>query len=270
MTSFGDTLTRVRVEKPKEKKPKLEDTDASSYFGTSNKIKRTAAPPPRKPPPTKKKRQEDDDFVVDDDEFDFDEDVMQEIENSQPAKVTTSTNGTKKGNATPTPTKTATATVKDEPKITPTKRKAAVVKSDDEDEFLDPKPAPKTSTRTTPKKPKPAIATAKKESPAPKKTPPKLAPAAKLALPKAPPKTTPKAAKKEQNEDAEGDLQRKAILESVEKVDLPDIAAPSGDTKFNFRAMAARPGPQAAGSKEIPVGNEDCLTVNTPLVHSDN
>lgn len=44
------------------------------------------------------------------------------------------------------------------------------------------------------------------------------------------------------------------------------LAYPKGSTnlRFNFRAMAARPGPQAAGSKEIPVGNEDCLTVWLP------
>jgi len=192
---------------------------------------------------------------------------MQEIENSQPAKGTTSTNGTKKGNSTSTPTKTATATVKEEQKTTPTKRKAEVVKSEDEAEFL---PAPKTSSRLTPKKPKPATATVKRESPPPKKTPTKPAPAAKPAPLKAASKTTPKAAKKEQNEDTEGDLQRKAILESVETVGLPDITPPSGDTKFNFRAMAARSGPQAAGSKEIPVGNEDCLTVYVFFVLSDN
>lgn len=226
-----ERIDRDRVEKPKEKKPKLEDTDASSYFGTSNKIKRTAAPP-RKPPATKKKVEEDDDFVVDDDDFDFDEEVMEEIETSQPAKGATSTNGTKKGSAKSTPTKASTTPVKQEPKSTPTKRKAYKVESDDEDEFLDPIPAPEPSTRSTPKKSKPAPTAVKKESPPPKKTPTKSAPTGtKAAPPKAAPKTTPKPVKKEQNEDSEGDLQRKAILEKVETVDLPDIVPPSGDTK---------------------------------------
>ena len=84
-----------RIEKPKEKKLKLEDTDASSYFETSNKIKRTAAPPRKTQ--TQKKIEDDDDFIVDDDDFDFDEDLIEEIENTQCATAT-STNGTKKEN----------------------------------------------------------------------------------------------------------------------------------------------------------------------------
>ena len=125
-------VTYVRVEKPKEKKPKLEDTDASSYFESSNKVKRTAVP--QRKAQTRKKKIEDDDFIVDDDDFEFDETLIQEIEKSQPAEPTT-TNGTKKENTKATPKKAAPTTKKEDIK-TPTKRKSEVVSS--EDEFIDP------------------------------------------------------------------------------------------------------------------------------------
>jgi hypothetical protein len=148
---------------------------------------------------------------------------MQEIENPRPA-TTTSTNGTKKEVAKTTPTKA----VKNE--ATPRKRKVEVVSS--EDEFVDPKPAPKTDKplRSTPKKTK----LSETKSPAKKvvtpvtKTSPKAAP---KAVPKAAPKSAAKSTKKAAVDDTEGDLERKAILESVETVDLPDTE-PAGDTKY--------------------------------------
>ena len=148
---------------------------------------------------------------------------MQEIENTQPA-TKTSANGTKKENAKNTPTKA----VKKE--ATPRKRKVEVVSS--EDEFVDPKPEPKKdkSLRSTPKKAKPSEITspAKKVVTPVTKTPPK--PAAKAA-PKSTPKPAPRSTKKADVDDIEGDLERKAILESIQTVELPDIE-PAGDSKY--------------------------------------
>ena len=237
--------------------PKLKDVDPASYFKNSNKIERTTGPPPKRQP---KKNQEDDDFVVDDDDYDLDEDLMQEIEYSQPVKSPASTNGKKKENKGSTPTKKTTG--KTESVKIPSKRKAEA--SSDEDEF---KPALKIekTPKSTPKKPKPSTSasTAKKEAAPPKPTSPK--PAAKATS-----KTTPKASKKKESTETEEDLERKAILESVETVVLPDAAPSAGGKyvisclylpRFDYRAMVSRPGPQAPGSKEIPVGNEECLTV---------
>jgi hypothetical protein len=149
---------------------------------------------------------------------------MQEIENTQPA-TKTSANGTKKENAKNTPTKAL------KKETTAIKQKAEVNSS--EDEFVDPKPAPKVdkSLRSTPKKAKPSetISPAKKVMPI-TKTPPK---AATKAAPKTTPKPAPRSTKKADVHDTEGDLQRKAILESVETVDLPDTE-PAGDTKYTL------------------------------------
>lgn len=150
---------------------------------------------------------------------------MQEIEKTQPT-TTTASNGTKKENAINTPTKA----VKKE--ATPTKRKVEAISS--EDEFVDPKPAPKTdkSLRSTPKKAKPSetMPPAKNVTPV-TKTPPKPAPkAAAKVTPKSAPKPAPRSTKKAGMDEKE-DLERKAILESIETVDLPDIE-PAGDTKY--------------------------------------
>jgi replication factor C subunit 1 len=132
-------------------------------------------------------------------------------------------------------------------KETPSKRKVVEVDSEDDDDFIR---APKIaqSSRLTPKKPAPAKPPPIKKEPV--KTPTK-----------APAKAAPKAAKTSKKPDEEvEDAARKAILDSIETVGLPDTEPPT-DGKFNFRAVAARPGPQALGSKEVPVGEEDCLTV---------
>lgn len=197
----------------------LEDTDASSYFETSNKIKRTAVPPRKA---RAKNKTKDDDFVVDDDDFEFDEDLMQEIESSQPTKAPT-TNGSHKDKPKSSPTKTVTAAKKDAVKKTSTKRKVDVVSS--EDEFLDPKPVPKDlkPVRVTPKKSKSSESTltAKKDEIAPtKKTPTNVAP-----------KPAPKTTKKSEPDEAEDDLGRKAILDSIETVALPDTE-PADETKY--------------------------------------
>jgi len=182
---------------------------------------------------------------------------MQEIESSQPAP---NPNGARNG----IPTRSTAVDKKETPvkkkpvakTTTPAKRKGIEVESSD-DEFLDPKPARQVdkSSRPTPKKGK-AVETLPKKEPA--KTPTKTST-------KSPAKsTTTKQSKKVvDKEDTDGDAERKAILDSVETVKLPD-PAPSTDGKFNFRDVAARPGPQALGSKEIPVGAEECLTVSPP------
>jgi hypothetical protein len=187
---------------------------------------------------------EDDDFVIDDDDFEFDDDVMQEIET--PAKMA-STNGhkndttkspprkssipankdTEKGKS--TPTKSASVVKKETPKRTPTKLKAEVASS--EDEFVDPKSVakPDKSSRSTPKKAKPSepTPTVKTEAPLPK-TPAK---ASTKTAAKTAPKSAPRAKKSEVKEPEE-DLERKAILQSVETVALPDVEPPAGDTKY--------------------------------------
>jgi hypothetical protein len=191
-----------------EKKVKLEDTDASTYFGTSNKINRTAVPPRKKGTA----KRENDDFIVDDDEFEFDNDLMEEIET--PATVRNSTNGVKRENVKTTSSEPATKrTVKSEP----AKRKLEVT-SDEEDDFVDPKPAPKT-TRSTPKKAKPEVPQVTKEPTPAKKTPIKT-----------PSKPVSKATKKPDPKNAEEDPERKAILENIETVALPE-AESTGDTK---------------------------------------
>jgi hypothetical protein len=194
--------------------------------------------------------QDDGDFVVDDAEFEFDDELMQELETPQTTSNGTKTNG-KSENSKPASPKTVK---KEEPKPAPAKRKAKDDSSDDDD-F---KPAPR-ATRSTPKKPKLVEASVKKEEPI--KTPTKAANKSTQRTPKG----TSKASSKQDAKEEE-DSQRKAILNSVETVALPDIEPPKGETKFNYRAMAARPGPQNPGSKEIPVGEEDCLTV--PFTHS--
>lgn len=153
---------------------------------------------------------------------------MQEIENSHPRQQT-STNGTKKENVKATPTKASPSKKKEVTKTTPTKRKAEVTSS--EDELLDSKPAPKIekSTRSTPKRAKPSEPSpVKKEAtpPPPKKTPTKQAP-------KPAPKSASKPTKKGDVDDTEGDLERKTILESIETIDLPDVA-PQSDKKYTL------------------------------------
>ena len=214
-------------EKPKEKKRKLEDTDATSYFETSNKIKRVAVPAPKpKTKPVKKAQEYDDDFIVDDDDFDFDDDVMKEIEVPQSTKIATNTNGTKVNGKEPMAAKTASPkTVKKEdrkPAPAPAKRKADEVSSG-EDEFMEPKPVRKTdrSSRSTPKKAK--VAETVKEEPlakSPAKPPVKTAP------------RTPKAVKKQEANEEEEDTERKAILENVETVALPDVEPSKGESKY--------------------------------------
>lgn len=147
---------------------------------------------------------------------------MQEIEKSQPA-TTTSTNGTRKENAKNTPTKA----VKKE--ATPKKRKAEVLSS--EDEFIDPKSAPKTDKphHSTTKSFETTSPVKKVVTPATKKSPR----AVSKVGPKSTAKPAPKSTKKAGLDDAEGDLERKAILESIETVDLPDIE-PGGDTKYHL------------------------------------
>lgn len=196
------------------KKPKSEDVDASSYFGSANKIKRTPAPPPK----TKvKKKQEDEDFVVDDEDFEIDEDLMQEIETSKPVKPTTSTDGTKNKNGKYTPTKPS--------KATPSKRKIEAISSDDDDDF---KPAPKIekSSKSSPRKPKPSemAKTVEREALPPNSTPEK--PQTKSTS-----KTMSKSSKKTEAKEPKEDLERKAILESVQTVALPDVA-PSAGAKY--------------------------------------
>lgn len=44
----------------------------------------------------------------------------------------------------------------------------------------------------------------------------------------------------------------------------------SANFRFDYRAMVSRAGPQAVGSKEIPVGNEECLTVLPLILQSNN
>jgi len=142
-------------------------------------------------------------------------------------------NDTKKENVKVTPTKAASSKKKKATKTTPTKRKADMISS--EDELIDPKPSPKIekSTRSTPKKaklsePSPVKKEAATAPPAPappKKTPTKPAP-------KPASKSTAKPTKKGDVDDTEGDFERKAILESIETVDLPDVDPPS-DKKYN-------------------------------------
>jgi hypothetical protein len=160
---------------------------------------------------------------------------MQELENSHPTQPT-STNGTKKENVKAIPTKASPLKKKEATKTTPKKWKAEVISS--EDELVDPKPAPKIekSTRSTPKKAKPSEPSpAQKEAaaaatppppPPPKKTPTKPAP-------KPAPKSATKSTKKGDVDEIEGDLERKAILESIETVDLPDVDPPS-DKKYSL------------------------------------
>lgn len=163
---------------------------------------------------------------------------MQELESSQHPK----SNGAKNGTTTKPPPKKETPVKKE----TPSKRKVVEVDSEDDDDFI---PAPKIaqSSISTPKKPAPA-------KPPPIKKEPVKPPT------KAPATAAPKAAKTSKKPDEAEDAARKAILDSIETVGLPDTEPPT-DGKFNFRAVAARPGPQALGSKEVPVGEEDCLTV---------
>jgi hypothetical protein len=224
---FLDLLSTSQ--KPKEKKPKLEDADASTYFETSNKIKRVAAPQRKTPvkKETKKEKNDDDDFLVDDDDFDFDEDLMQEID--FPVKeVPKSTNGANQMNGQPkdaVPASTATNTTsKTEQKTTPAKRK--VVDTSSDDDFVEPKPvskAVKVSKPTSTKKESAEPVAVAKGAPALKKTPTKAA--------KPPTKATPKTTKKADSKESEEDLERKAVLESVETVDLPDAEPTTGEDK---------------------------------------
>jgi hypothetical protein len=172
-------------------------------------------------------KKEDDDFMVDDDDFEFDEGLMAEIETSTPAKQA-STNGAqkeketvkativKKENERTTPVKV----VKVEVKSPPAKRKVEV-ESSDEDDFVDPKPAPKVM-RATPKKEKPAPKEVKAEVTTVKK---------EAAAKKTPTKPTPKPPKKPDSKIAEEDTKRKAILKNIETVALPSADPPS-DTKY--------------------------------------
>jgi len=142
---------------------------------------------------------------------------MQEIEVPLPSK-TAATNGSKSTGKAESAKTESPKQVKKEIKPS-VKRKAEEEVSEDE-EFL---PAPKT-TRSTPKKAKAAEQPGKGEEPA-NKTPAK--PASK------PSQRTPKAAKKQDTKDVEDDAERKAILNSVETVALPDVEPPKGDTKYH-------------------------------------
>jgi hypothetical protein len=156
--------------------------------------------------------------MVDDDDFEFDEDLMAEIETSAPTAKYASTNGAQKEKETIKTTNVKA--VKVEVKSPPAKRKVEV-ESSDEDDFVDPKPAPKV-TRTTPKK----------EKPAPKEVKAEVAAVKKEALAKkTPTKPTPKPPKKQDPKIAEEDTERKAILENIETVALPSADLPS-DTKY--------------------------------------
>lgn len=178
----------------------------------------------------KKEKNDDDAFLVDDDDdFDIgDEDLMQEIEapvKAEPKPI----DGTKHKNGQSNDVvPTAAATTKIEPKTTPAERKVEDDSSDDD--FVDPKPAKSvTTSRQTPtkKEPIPSIPP-KKEPPAPKKTPTK-------APPKPTTKPASKTAKKADSIEPEEDLKRKAVLESIEKVELPDIEPSTGeDKKYNL------------------------------------
>jgi hypothetical protein len=253
--------TNRRSQPVTEKKAKLEDTDASAFFETSNKIKRTPIPP-KKP---KKVKTEDDDFIVDD--FDFDDDFLDEVETSQLGP----SNGTRTENLEPSPKKPVTPKVEKkasnpEPvQKTPPKRKVKEIVSDDDDEFIDPKPHAKKSKPNSPKaeanaKPKtqketPTKRKAKEPSsdkdddfkPAAKEAPIKsprgtkkplesttttrspVKPATKAATTKPPP--APRATKKQKEDVKEGDQERQAILNSIQTIEIPDAAAPS-DTKY--------------------------------------
>ena len=153
---------------------------------------------------------------------------MQEVEITKP---TTTRNGVKKEN---TMNKAAeVAPPVDKPK-TPVKRKALVKdeESSEDDEFLDPKSAPKPDTsRRTPKKPKTSEpATIKAQT----------KPAVKAA-PKTTAQTAPKATKKTESKIEEEDAERKAILESVETVELPDTAPAAGDGKYTLHPRSYLP-----------------------------
>ena len=208
----------------------MEDTDASSYFESSNKIKRTAMPAKKPvPAPVKKKPDfDEDEFIVDDDFEIDDEELMQEVEITKP---TTTRNGVKKENTMNKATEVAPPV--DKPK-TPVKRKALVKdeESSEDDEFLDPKSAPKPDiSRRTPKKPKASEpATIKAQT----------KPAVKAA-PKTTAQTTPKATKKTESKIEEEDAERKAILESVETVELPDTAPAVGDGKYTLHPRLCLP-----------------------------
>jgi len=173
---------------------------------------------------------------------------MQEID-AAPAEPAATKGSKANGKAKAEKQASPKAVKKDEAKSASAKRKA--MEDDEEDDDLI--PVPLRTTRSTPKKRKIAEPPTKKQEPV--KTPTKSAP-----------KATAKATKKPDAKTEEDDPERKAILQSVETVALPDVEPPTGDTKFNYRAMAARPGPQNLGSKEIPVGAEDCLTVSFPCL----
>jgi hypothetical protein len=173
----------------------------------------------------KKEKNDDDDFLVNDNDFDFgDEDLMQEIEapvKAEPKPI----NGTKHENGRSNDVvPTAAAIAKIEPKTTPAKRK--VVDDSSDDDFVEPKPAKSvTTSRQTPTKKEPiASIPSKKEPPAPKKTPTKTPP-------KPTTKPASKTAKKADSIEPEEDLKRKAVLESIEKVELPDIEPSTGEDK---------------------------------------
>jgi hypothetical protein len=183
------------------------------------------------PAPVKKKPDFDEDEFILDDDFDIDdEELLQEVETPE---LTTTSNGVKKENNTAKGTVTAPrAAEADKAKSIPVKRKAAVMdgESSEEDEFLDPKSVPKPDTsKRTPKKATTSETPAGVKKETPVKAPTK--PAAKAA-PKVAAKSIPKATKKTESKIEEEDAERKAILESIETVDLPDTAPSTGDGKY--------------------------------------
>jgi hypothetical protein len=173
---------------------------------------------------------DDDDFMVDDNDFEFDEDLMAEIETAAPAKQA-STNGAqkeketvkativKKENGKTTPVKSIKVEVK-----SPSAKRKVEVESSDEDDFVDQKPALKLM-RTTPKKEKPAPKEVKAAVTAVKKE----APAKKTLT-----KHTPTPPKKPDPKNAKEDNKRKAILKNIENLALPS-ADPASDTKYIFQ-----------------------------------
>lgn len=174
----------------------------------------------------------DDDFDVDAEEFDLDDDMMKEIENSQ-GRFGEKANGNKQGNTKSTPTKTTASLKKENDKGAPTKRKLETISSDD-DEFIELKPAA-TGKKSTPKKPKLSESTAAvMKEPDVNKTPTKASAPSKTPS-KPMPRVFPKsAARGKKEEDAEEDIERKAILKNVETVDLPDVLPASGEMKYSI------------------------------------
>lgn len=149
---------------------------------------------------------------------------MQAIEESK-AQASTSTNGTQKENPKPT---LSNAAQKSPAKRTPTKRKVEEISS--EDDFVEPVPEVKSKkTNVTPtRSAKLSVSAAKPTAPTPKRTP--LKPEPKPSA-RAPPKSASKPPKKAKVEEPDEDPARKAILDSVETIEVPD-AAPAGDTKY--------------------------------------